>query len=76
MANIEWQRTSYGFEASVGEGALTLMVFYEHAWKIGINDRIVRAEYPDVETAKRGAITWAKEKLKLMEAELKQLERA
>lgn len=72
---ISWQQKSFGFEASVGEGALLLIVFYEHGWKVGINDRAIGHEYPDVETAKRTAVSWAREKLKIIEAELKQLER-
>lgn len=71
---ITWNRTSFGYEAQIGEGALILIVFYEHGWKVGINDRAVKHEYPDVETAKRAAISWAREKLKLFAAELRELE--
>lgn len=71
---VSWQQKSFGFEASIGEGALLLIVFYEHGWKVGINDRVVKHEYPDVEAAKKAAVSWAREKLKIFEAELKELE--
>jgi hypothetical protein len=74
--NVEWQRTSFGFECKIGEGALHLIVFYEHGWKVGINDRAVKYTYPDVEAAKLAAIKWAYGKLELFEAELKELERS
>lgn len=70
---INWQQKSFGFEASIGEGALLLIVFYEHGWKVGINDRVVKYEYPDAETAKKAAISWARGKLEMFEAELKEL---
>lgn len=73
---VEWERKSFGFEATIGEGALLLIVFYEHGWRVGINDRIVKHEYPDVETAKKAAISWARNKLIMFEAELKELERS
>lgn len=74
--NVEWQRTSFGFECKIGEGALHLIVFYEHGWKVGVNDRAVKHTYPDVEAAKRAAISWAREKLKMFDAELSDLERS
>lgn len=70
-----WQQKSFGFEALIDDGTLRLIVFYEHGWKVGINDRAIGHEYPDPETAKRTAISWAREKLKIIEGELKQLER-
>jgi len=72
-ARAEWRQTGNGFEAKVGEGALLLVVFYEHGWKVGINDRVVKFEYPDAVTAKAAAISWAREKLKMMAAELDRL---
>lgn len=72
---VNWQQKSFGYEALVGEGAFRLIVFYEHGWKVGINDRVVKHEYSDIETCKRSAINWCREKLKVVEAELNQLER-
>lgn len=73
---INWQQKSFGFEASIGEGALLLIVFYEHGWKVGINDRVVKYEYSDAEAAKKAAVSWARGKLEMFEAELKELERS
>jgi hypothetical protein len=71
-----WLQKSFGFEAEIGDGVLRLIVFYEHGWKVGINDRMVKAEYPNVEAAKEAAVRWAREKLRMMEAELQRLEEA
>lgn len=71
-----WQQKSFGYEAVLGEGAFTLIVFYEHGWKVGVNDRVVRHEYSDVETCKRAAVNWTREKLKVVEAELRELEKS
>lgn len=71
---INWQQKSFGFEALIGEGALLLIVFYEHGWKVGINNRVVNHEYPSAEAAKKAAVSWAREKLKIFETELKELE--
>lgn len=70
-----WQQKSFGYEAILGESAFTLIVFYEHGWKVGINDRVIKHEYPDSETCKRVAVSWVKEKLKVIESELRELER-
>jgi hypothetical protein len=72
--STQWQQKSFGFEAVVGEGAFTLIVFYEHGWKVGIDDRVVKHEYTDPETCKRVAVNWTREKLKMIEAELGELE--
>lgn len=69
-----WIQKSFGLEAQIGEGALILMVYYEHGWKVAINDRVVKHEYPDSETARKAAISWAREKLTMFESELRELE--
>ena len=73
--SVVWQRKSFGFEAMVGDGVLRLIVFYEHGWKVGINDKAMNHIYPNAKTCKRVAINWVREKLKVIEAELKSLER-
>jgi hypothetical protein len=72
---MTWQRTSFGFQAQVGEGALDLIVFYEHGWKVGINDRTMKHVYADADTCKRVAVNWTREKLKVIESELRELEK-
>ena len=72
--SVSWIQKSFGFEAVIGEGAFILIVFYEHGWKVGVNNRVMRHEYGDVETCKRVAVNWVREKIKIIEAELKELE--
>lgn len=73
--SIQWQQKSFGYEAILGEGAFRLIVFYEHGWKVGVNDRTMKHVYPNVEVCKCVAVNWTREKLKIIEAELKELER-
>jgi hypothetical protein len=72
--DINWKGTPNGFEVELGEGALTLRVFYHDGWRSCINDRVVRSTYPDADEAKKATVNWAREKLRMMEAELRYLE--
>lgn len=72
---VQWEQKSFGYEAVLGGGVFTLIVFYEHGWKVGVNNRAMKHVYPDAETCKRVAVNWTREKLKVIESELKQLEK-
>jgi hypothetical protein len=71
---MKWDATSFGFQATLGEGAFILIVFYEHGWKVGVNNRAMKHVYPNPETCKRVAVNWVREKLRVVEAELRELE--
>lgn len=74
MNTVEWQQRSFGYEAMVGDDLFRLVVFYEHGWKVGVNDRVIKHEYSDAETCKQVAVNWVREKLKIVESDLRQLE--
>lgn len=72
--DVAWRELPNGFEVEIGEGALTLLVFYAEGWRSCINDRVVKHAYADVEEAKRATVSWAKAKLEMMAAEIHALE--
>jgi len=73
--SIRWHSKSFGYEAVLGEGAFTLTVFYQHGWKVGINDRWIKNVYPDPDTCKQVAVNWTREKMKVIESQLRELEK-
>lgn len=73
--DVVWRELPNGFEAVIGEGALNLLVVRdERGWRSCINDRVVKHAYPDAEEAKRATVSWARQKLEMMKAELYELE--
>jgi hypothetical protein len=72
--DVSWKELSNGFTVELGEGALTLLVFYDDGWRSSINDRMVKHPYTSADEAKAATISWARAKLKMIEAELFALE--
>jgi hypothetical protein len=73
--DVTWKELPNGFTVELGEGALTLLVVNDgDGWRSCINDRVVKFTYPTADAAKQATISWARQKLKMIEGELFALE--